>query len=120
MRQRAPDLDGRVEHIDGPHMERGHLALPAAMGGLGYVINPLVGGVIGAILGQKGQVSVRFLRIHDRVSGHVKSAKMRGEPSGSISVGDQVQVWGRLTSGGTLEVQLVYNETTGEIIKSKT
>ncbi|MGB8646370.1 MAG: FHA domain-containing protein [Anaerolineae bacterium] len=117
--QRTPELQGQIEHIDGPVMERGDMLKPAAIGALGYLIHPALG-VLGATMAnQKGMIPVRYLRVRDALSGRIKSAKMRGEPSGLVSVGDQVQLWGKPNNGGGLDVQFIYNETTGEIIKLK-
>jgi hypothetical protein len=66
----------------------------------------------------RNEVPVRFLRVQDVHTGRQVSAKMIGDPSGAITVGDVVAVWGVQTDGD-LVVQAAYNYTTDVPIRLK-
>ena len=59
----------------------------------------------------RNEVPVRFLRVQDIHTGRQVAIKMIGDPSGNISLGDVVAVWG-VQDRGDLVAKRVYNYTT--------
>lgn len=112
----APQAEGRVVFASDKNREqKGGLVLKtvlAAMLGLIHVVLawlPFVGG---------SELNVRDLRVHDVHSGRVIHIKVRGDPTGSIELGDTVAVWGKW-DGGNLAMGSAYNYTTNSTIKLK-
>jgi hypothetical protein len=113
---KPPGLEGKVLFIDGPHKEqRGSLGSTiAAAGCLAIVYAPLA--FIPLLMNR--DVSVYYLRLEDALTGQQRAAKIRGEPSGMVSQGDVVALWGR-NDGGTLQVRSVYNYSTDTFVRVK-
>ncbi len=112
-----PQVEGKVIDVQGPVMEKkGNIGgKVAAAVGLALIAAPLAW-IPFAI--DRNEVPVRFLRVQDVHTGRQVSAKMIGDPSGAITVGDVVAVWGVQTDGD-LVVQVVYNYTTDVPIRLK-
>jgi len=113
---RQPALEGKVVFIDGPHKEqRGSLGTSiAAAGCLAIIATPLA--FIPLLMNR--DVSVYYLRLEDAHTGQQRAAKIRGEPSGMVSQGDVVALWGRV-EGGSLVVRSAYNYCTDSFMRIK-
>lgn len=107
---RPPQVEGKVMDVTTPVMEKkGNIGgKVAAAVGLALIAAPLAW-IPFAI--DRNEVPVRFLRIQDVHTGRQVSVKMIGDPSGAITVGDVVAVWG-VRAEGDLVVQAAYNYTT--------
>jgi len=111
-----PRIEGRVVHVEAPVQEKGSVAGKVVVAGCLAIIAPIL-----AFLPFVGgtQVTVRYLRVEDYQTGQQRSVKMRGEPSGIISVGDWLAIWGK-QEGGNIVMSLAFNYTTDAEIRLKT
>jgi hypothetical protein len=112
---KAPQAEGKVLDVTTPVMEKkGNMGgKVAAAVGLALIAAPLAW-IPFAI--DRNEVPVRFLRIQDTHTRRQVSVKMIGDPSGAITVGDVVAVWG-VQADGDLVMQAAYNYTTGAEIR---
>ena len=67
---------------------------------------------------QGAQITVRYVRVEDCHTGYQRSVKMRGDPSGIISVGDWLAIWGK-EEGGNIVMRVALNYTTDAEIRLK-
>jgi len=112
---KAPQAEGKVLDVTTPVMEKkGNMGgKVAAAVGLALIAAPLAW-IPFAI--DRNEVPVRFLRVQDTHTRRQVSVKMIGDPSGAITVGDVVAVWG-VQADGDLVMQAAYNYTTGAQIR---
>lgn len=111
-----PLVEGRIVHMDQPVQEQtpigGRLLVTAAL----VLIKPVLAILAPSIF--PATKTVRYLRVEDWQTGRQRSVKMRGDPSGIISVGDWVAVWGK-EEGGNIIMRAAYNYTTDAEISVK-
>lgn len=114
--RKQPRIEGKILHIDAPVQEKGSIAGKVMVAGCLALIAPIL-----AFLPFAGgtQVTVRYMRVEDWQTGQQRSVKMRGEPSGIVSVGDWLAVWGK-EDGGNIVMNVAYNYTTDAEIRLKT
>jgi hypothetical protein len=111
-----PLTEGRVVHVDAPVQEQ----TPPGPRILVAVILALIRPVL-AMLAQSlmpPTSTVRYLRVEDWQTGRQRSIKVRGDPSGIISVGDWVAVWGTEDSGNII-MHAAYNYSTDAEVRVK-
>ncbi|MFB0537523.1 MAG: zinc ribbon domain-containing protein [Anaerolineae bacterium] len=113
---RPPQVEGKVLHIDGPHKEKGPVAGKMLAAGCLVLIAPYIAW-LPFVSGT--EFTVRYLRVEDVHSGQQWSVKMCGEPSGNISIGDMIAVWGKI-KGGNLLMKEAYNYQINAEIRLKT
>jgi len=106
-------VEGKVVHIEAPVQERGPIAGKVAVAGCLALIAPVLA-FIPFIRG--AQITVRYLRVEDWQTGQQRSVKMRGEPSGIISVGDWLAIWGKEERGNII-MRVAFNYTTDAEIR---
>ncbi len=114
---RPPQAEGKVVDISAPTMEKkGNIGgKVAAAVGLALIAAPLAWIPFAM---DRNEVPVRYLRVQDVHTGRQASIKMIGDPSGAITVGDVVAVWG-VGAEGDLVMQAAYNYTTEAQIRLK-
>jgi hypothetical protein len=112
----VPQVEGKVLHVDGPHKEKGSVAGKMLAAGCLVLIAPYLAW-LPFVSGT--EITVRYLRIEDVHTGQQWSAKMCREPSGNISIGDMIAVWGKV-KGGNLLMTVAYNYQTNAEIRLKT
>ncbi len=110
-----PQTEGKVLDVQGPIMEKksdigGKVALAI---GLALIAAPLAWLPFAA---DRNEIAVRYLRIEDLHTGRIVSAKMVGDPSGTIAVGDTLAIWG-IEEGGNLFVRTAFNYTTNAEVR---
>lgn len=110
-----PLIEGKVVHVDAPVQEKGPIAGKVAAAGCLALIAPVLA-FIPFIQG--AQITVRYLRVEDYQTGQQRSVKMRGEPSGIISVGDWLAIWGK-EQAGNIVTNVAFNYTTDAEIRVK-
>jgi hypothetical protein len=110
-----PLIEGKVLHMDAPVQEKGSVAGKVAAAGCLALIAPVLA-FIPFIQG--AQITVRYMRVEDWQTGQQRSVKMRGEPSGIISVGDWLAIWGK-EQGGNIIMNVAHNYTTDAEIRVK-
>lgn len=111
-----PRIEGRVMHVEAPVQEKGSVAGKVVVAGCLALIAPILAFLPFA---QGTQVTVRYMRVEDWQTGQQRSVKMRGEPSGIISVGDWLAIWGK-EQGGNIVMSVAFNYTTDAEIRLKT
>jgi len=110
-----PLIEGKVVHLDAPVQEKGPIGGKVVAAGCLALIAPVLA-FIPFIHG--AQITVRYMRVEDWQTGQQRSVKMRGEPSGIISVGDWLAIWGK-EQGGNIIMRVAFNYTTDAEIRLK-
>jgi len=110
-----PLIEGKVVHVVAPVQEKGSIGGMVAAAGCLALIAPFL-----AFLPfiQGTQITVRYMRVEDWQTRQQRSVKVRGEPSGIISLGDWLAIWGK-EQGGNIIVSVAYNYTTDAEIRVK-